>query len=113
MITVFVLGQAPTYTGNTYNRTQTHKLFEFEAVILKKILWFQKPLLLSVNLLCVHNEKGQACYANFKGFFANDYTNLRGEASFQGRKLLQPGSWAGDFWASKWQIVCDLQTEGG
>lgn len=38
MITVFVLGQAPTYTGNTYNRTQTHKLFEFEAVILKKIL---------------------------------------------------------------------------
>lgn len=115
MITVFVLGQAPTYTGNTKNRTQWNSIrykntnfLNLKQSSLKNLN--EIPVIpeaitfVSVNLLCVHNELGQACYANFKGFFANDYTNSWGLSKlprgglFLGLVICEPLNLANRLW---------------
>lgn len=70
MLTVFVPGQAPIYTGSKewnpmeFHEIQQHKLFKFEAVMPEKFEW--TPLIsIAITFvceppLCVHNDKGQA-----------------------------------------------------
>lgn len=64
----------------------------------------------SVNLLCVHNEQGQAATSTPRRLSKlprgpENSFNLAGS-------FWWPFFGPGDLWASKWQIVCDLQTEG-